>query len=181
MLCFSLSTCHLDSFSLHFFGRSVVSKRPVKLGNPFWTLDVIEGRQGLCQHNRKTTWPFVCIFVCAVCLCECICVVSCWCVNAWVYEVAHKYTVQYSFRYSPPWRINAWTELWQGANISETTTLYSVDNCLTFFFLLNPKKMNFGRIYINICIIQKLNANHDRHLNFHLLLPGFRNNQKFLF
>lgn len=56
---------------LHFLGRFVVSKWPVKPKYPYWTLHVIKGRQGLWQHNRKTTWPFVCIFVC---VCAHVCV-----------------------------------------------------------------------------------------------------------
>lgn len=39
-----------------------------------------------------------------------------------------KDTVQYSL-YLPRARITAWTEPWQGANISEMIMLYSVDNC----------------------------------------------------
>lgn len=67
---------------------------------------------------------------------------------------------------SPPWRINAWTEQWQEATIiSETITLYSVDNCWHFFYWI-------PNIWKYICIVQKLRATTKDTVTFFLLIPG---------
>lgn len=83
-----------------------------------------------CGNTIERPLGLLCAFL-YVCVCAhmCACMCDSVCVDVRMCRVAHKYTVQYGFRYLPLWRINAWTEPWQGANISETITLYSVDNC----------------------------------------------------
>lgn len=108
------------------------------------------GRQGLWQHYQKTTPPFVrdISFFLSVCVCSRICAWMCNYMRlaAGGCQTGLKDTVQYSL-YLPWARINAWTEPWQGANISQMIMLYFVDNRgQTFFWQFSPK--NEFRKYI---------------------------------
>lgn len=89
--------------------------------NPWRTLDVLRIQETVYHSDRPL--GLLCVFCTQ-------------CAHVWVNErwwargfesvlVAHNYTVQYSFRYLPMWRVTAWTEPWHGAKVM----LYSVDNC----------------------------------------------------
>lgn len=131
MFYFCLSTHHffcLFLAFLHIFGRFVDSKMAGQTWVP--PLDALcdEGETRTVANTIERPLGLLCAFL-YLCVRMCAWMCDYVCLDVRVCQVAHKYTVQYSFRYLPPWRINAWTEPWQGANISETITLYSVDNC----------------------------------------------------
>lgn len=118
-LFFWLCTLLLGDLWFH-NGRSNLSTPP---GRFMW---IWENKN--CGNTVERPLGLLCVFL-YVCVRMCACMCDEACLDMRVCQVAHKYTVQYSFRYLPTWRINAWTEPWHGANISETITLYSVDNC----------------------------------------------------
>lgn len=134
MFYFCLSTQHFSlpfwlSYTF-FFGEILCFQNGrSNLRTPHWTLSCDEVETRTVATLEKDHLAFFCVFFCT-CVCACVSVSvirrawMCGCV-----KVAHEYTVQYGFCCLPPWRINAWTEPCQGANISETITLYSVDNC----------------------------------------------------
>lgn len=85
----------------------MVSKRLVRLKYPHWIRGDDWGGDEDCGNKiERPFWPFVCIFVCErACMWVCMCDQVRLDVRVW--RVAHKYTVQYGFRYLPPWRIYA--------------------------------------------------------------------------
>lgn len=123
-----------------------------------------------CVPQWPTTWPFVCVLY-PVCTC-----VSEWPkMSAWVWEFVSctqiYCTIQLPlFANVESYRMN-WTVTW-------SKSYAIICGQLLNFFLLNLKKkkrtLDF-HTYIIICMHHtETERNHDGHLTFYLLLPGFR-------
>lgn len=122
-----------------------------------------------CVPQWPTTWPFVCVLY-PVCTC-----VSEWLMTSeWVWECVSGTqwycTIQLPlFANVESYRMN-WTVTW-----SKSYAIFC-GQLLNFFIEL--KKKNFGLPHIQYIILcmhhTETERNHDGHLTFYLLLPGFR-------
>lgn len=107
--------------------------------NPRGTLCVIKGRQGLWRHYRKTTWPFVCVFVC---VCVCAWVRVCGMMRAWMCGCVELHT---SILYNTASAICHRGELTHELNRDKEQIYlkqlrYILWTTVKHSFLLNPKK-----------------------------------------
>lgn len=120
-----------------------------------------EGRRGLWQHYKKTTWPFVCVCFLVFCTCVHTCVRVCVIMCAWMCGCVKLDTILYNTAH-----ICHGGELTHELN-RDKEQIYLKQLCYIlwttvklFFYWI--QKMNLGYTYINYIYVYALCSNWER-------------------